>query len=291
LIVQGFTQHVLHNAETLRSKFVDFEGKQTLTVNSRDIDWGAATNEELASCFPRFVTKIAEYTGQALIDVLSANFTTSTAVTIAATQISIMAGMKECFQYIGMVGGSGFPSVTIEGTVEDWVKLQRKAEFLAQYELEWWISELRPIPQEIINTKSGHFNRDFWLFMIRHHEQIDTWDRPYIEGWFLKFFPYTTYGGRSDFTRIKDAGALPVEVLTVPIEVMIFIKPTDIAPHETRLVELEAGFVGVTQDPVTFNIKPEIGWIIYDDVQSYDLPAGMTYEEAIKLGGFSVKVT
>jgi hypothetical protein len=46
LVVQGLTRYVAANAETLRSMFVQFEGKKKLTVKRMDLMLGTATRDD-----------------------------------------------------------------------------------------------------------------------------------------------------------------------------------------------------------------------------------------------------
>jgi hypothetical protein len=113
------------------------------------------------SLFPEFVEKIGSYTGKDLIDALSSDFTTTTPTSLIASQITIMDAMKQYFKYKVLMGGCGIPEITIEGSVEDWRKILLKLNSLSKYDLEWWISSIKPIIQEIINTKLGQFDRTF----------------------------------------------------------------------------------------------------------------------------------
>ena len=116
LICQGFSLHVNNNAEELRSLFVDFEGKRTLAASSQGIHLDDP-NSPWERVFPQFTSQIAAYTGQELIDVLAADFTTSTPASRVASQITVMESMKQYFDYL--ISVCGIPQVILHGTPED----------------------------------------------------------------------------------------------------------------------------------------------------------------------------
>lgn len=262
LICQGFGQHVNNNAEELRDKFVNFKGQKELVVE-REVTSGIdLASFPWESIFPEFVEKIANYTGEELTKTLSADFTTTTEASLIASQITIMESMKKFFKYRVVMVGCGIPSVTIEGTVADWQKILTKLDVLAQYDLDWWISELKPVIQEIINTKSGKFNKEFWMDMIRFHREGLYGSYNDIDGWLLKFYPYDKFGKRNDLKKLENInmGNYPPELVRVPF--VLEVRSSDGASIKTMNMEFWAGFMGLYQNEDTYNLKPAIGWAI-----------------------------
>lgn len=295
LICQGFANHVNADPEKIRSQFVNFEGKETLQV-TRDVSKLKNIAEfQWETLFPEFAEQIAGYTGKDLIDNLSANFTTTTPTVLVASQITIMESMKEFFNYKVTFIGCGISEVTVEGTVKDWEKILRRLDYLAKYDLEWWTSELKPVIQKIIDTKQGKLDKQFWMNMVKYHKLGAYGSYDGIDGWLLKFYPYlqsssppvaenkvtasngptniqiyntddpsyktrTLYLRRSEFKEIKYINELPKELANVPFVLEI----TDTAGNlkQSFNMELWAGFMGVKQNPNTFNVKPEIGWAV-----------------------------
>ncbi|MFV0418292.1 MAG: DUF4419 domain-containing protein [Dysgonomonas sp.] len=261
LICQGFGQHVNNNAEELRNKFVDFQGQKELTVArsvSPDTDMKTFPWEGV---FPEFVDKIAEYTGKELTKNLSADFTTTTKASLISSQITIMESMKKYFKYKVIMTGCGIPSVTIEGTVEDWKKILVKLDFLSRYDLEWWISEVKPIVQKIIDTKQGKkFDKNFWMNMVKFHREGLYGSYTDVDGWLLKFYPYYSDGKRANFKKISGIGIFPPELVRVPF--IFCINSSDGATIKSYKMEFWSGFMGLKQNEKTFNLKPEIGWAI-----------------------------
>ncbi|OHT03976.1 uncharacterized protein TRFO_28634 [Tritrichomonas foetus] len=260
LIIQGFSYHIEFNAEQLRSKFVNFEGKKKLTVSQVLFDF--REKDKWEKIFPLFVDQIQNYTGYNLINTLTPNFTTTTKTSLAVGQVSIMAAMKHYFKYELEVYGCGLPSVTIEGSKEDWIKIKEKLSFLEQFDLEWWISQLHPIIQEIINAKDGKINKEFWLHMIKYKDGDGYYNPSQIDGWFVSFFPYNKHGDRMSLKRIFADDPMPKEMLQTPFVLKFYIGDIFSQVYDCTM---HAGFIGLKQDPETFNLKPEIGWVIEQD--------------------------
>ena len=168
LITQAFSNHVSDKHEELRSMFVDFLDKKQLVVERSDLNFYTMTSEDWEkNFFPEFVSQISNYTGNDIINTLTADFTTTTPVSLAVSQLTIMSTMQHYFQYRASVFGCGFPYISIEGSIEDWTKIQSKLTFLSKYKFEWFTNSTIPIIEKIIETKRGNVDTQFWKQMIR----------------------------------------------------------------------------------------------------------------------------
>lgn len=255
LITQAFSNHVSFNAEKLRSMFVNFTGKEEIVVDRTDLNFYKMKPKDWeTSIFPEFVSKIEKYTGKDITDVLTPDFTTTTPISRAVGQLTIMSTMKNYFDYRLILGGCGFPFVTIEGSVEDWNKIKEKLIFLAKYEFEWFTNRITPIINEIIKTKKGNINTLFWKKMIRVKDSEGSYHPGYVDGWFASFFPYSKEGYLLNGS-ISDNIDLQDEMQTIPFILEIINQKK----HDCQFL---AGFVGLIQDEKTKSIKPEIGWFI-----------------------------
>ena len=196
--------------------------------------------------------------GDSLVNTLTCNFSTSTAVTRAASQITIMSAMQEYFNY-KMYEICGIPQVILEGTPEDWHTIVERTEALRKYQLDWWVDELLPILRKIEKAANGEVDTEFWRGMYKQHDlEHEMCGDPYYlaDGWIVKFYPYDDDKHRNDFKGIHDgAYNLPAEIVSAPLEF------TDINRNKHDLT-LWTGFVGLTQDNETFALRPEIGWFI-----------------------------
>ena len=277
LIVQGFSYHLAANNESLRSMIVSFEGKKELTVKRLDLTPETATKNDWIDIVDEFIKQINENTKDNITDVLEHKFSTTTKTAHTAGIISIMSALKHYFDYKVVMMGCGYPSITLEGTVEDWELVKGKAQALSKYNLEWWISELTPILDEFIKAKKGEINRQFWLDMIRFKDPNGLYDPGYIDGWICKFFPYDKFGEKRHFgailetrygiDRIFGERSVPSEILNTPfiLEILGLGDPIDIN------CQLDSGFIGLQETryaPGVYNVKPIIGWgLIYNAPQ------------------------
>lgn len=262
LIVQGFSHHLDENHENLRSMFVSFQGKKTLEVKRLNLTPNTATDKDWADIIDEFVELIGKETGKQITDILEPKFSTTTYVSHTAGCVSIMSAMKHYFEYRTSMFGCGFPSIIIEGTLEDWELIKQKTEDISKYDLSWWTRNLFPIIDEFINVKKGEVNKEFWLRTFRH-KNGGPYEPRYFDGWICNFFPYYKSGKRKNHETIGDIYDMPSEILTVPLKLDL------VALGKTVNCELHAGFMGVKETRVgegKYNVKPVIGWGFKYDV-------------------------
>lgn len=265
LISQGFATHVDIHAEELRSQIVDHSEKTSLIImdNRIRIDDPNAPWEKL---FPQFADSMRAYTKNGIIDLLTADFSTTTPTSRIASQITVMKAMENYFEYIYIYAICGIPEVTLLGTPEDWQKILDKTRQLARYNLSWWVDEMVPVLEKIVETSKGKIDRDFWRSMFKIHDTGPIGCSPssangkrYFDGWIVKFFPYDNEGNRNDLHQIEDRIELPDEIVKTDLKYQIILPNGAIL---TIPLELWAGFIGLEQDPATFALTPTIGWMI-----------------------------
>lgn len=302
MIVQGFAMHVNENAEALRKRFVDFDGKTNIDVRRDDFVKGNPDND-WESVFPEFSYKIGEYTGQTLKDLVVADFSTSGNVEKAAFEVSLMDAMDHYFSYSFSIM-CGIPEIKLEGTPEDWALIEQKAQQLAQYDLDWWMKDLAPILQEFTAAAKGHVNQRFWedIFKIDYIDVV-CGEEPSMTGWIVKFFPYLP-GHKAEVDEI--AGRNPL--IGVDMETFfqkgrrgtkVYNGPkiaggdfaTGLSKAEFLLndngqlykMEFSAGFIGISQDHTTKALRPEMGWAVIDTNQPPSQEAIDLYHKTPKL--------
>ena len=259
LISQGFARHVNVNSEKMRHHFVDFSGKLSLIVFTNEISLDNP-NSPWEKVFPEFTKQIAKHTGNEIINLLSADFTTTTAVEKVASEITIMETMKSYFEY-KVYPLCGIPEITLQGTTEDWQKILDKTKQLAKYDLAWWTEELEPVLEEFVNASQEKINKWFWKNMFKYHSPNNYGAPQIIDGWIVKFFPYDNDGNRNNLKELKVGnreygGNLPNEIVKVDL------KYIDLETGIETLLELWAGFFGVEQNKENFALTPKIGWLI-----------------------------
>ena len=264
LISQGFARYVNAHSEELRSQLVYHEGKQDLAVETKDdllsseADWGKLMNN--------FSKEIERHTKGEVAQVLAADFSTTTPVERIASQITLMESMKSYFDYLAVRLGCGIPSVTLQGTPDDWRAVLSKTQKLGQYGLSEWTQSLEPILNEFIKTAEGKPNQRFWQEMVKK-QRVDglatvrpcSGDRPtMLDGWILKFFP-TEHGNTLDM--VPHTKSMPAEFVRVDFKYRI-IEPLSGAIMSETPMELMSGFIGALDDEKANMLIPQIGWLV-----------------------------
>lgn len=282
LISQGFARHLNANSELLRDDFVDFEGKLTLVVKSNDDLIHNCSASSWEKIFPEFTKQIAEHTGSNLMNLLSADFSTTTPVERVASQITIMEAMQPYFEFVVIRIVCGIPEITLKGTAEDWQKMYDKTKEIGTYDLKWWTNELEPILAEFIKTSKGEIDKVFWRNMFKYHSTKKYGSPKVIDGWIVKFFPYNKKGKRNNLKELEGSDNLPEEMVKVDLN---YIEIFD-GSEKTTALELWAGFIGLEQNPADFTLTPQIGWMIRKkDLEKNALKQKLEIDA--KVGGWS----
>jgi hypothetical protein len=264
LIAQGLSTHITNNAEQLRSRFVNFEGKKELIVYEDDFR-KCSPNNDWPHMFGEFSTQLAEYIGKKR-DLIVNSFSTTGAVERAASEIVLMEAMSKYFDYT-CVTRCGIPEITLLGSISDWQDILVRVRNIAEFDLSWWTAKLEPIAQEFVNAAQGNPNVTFWRNIYKKDGRSGG---PFITGWITHLFPYLKNG--SDFTERNDfsnngysytTDTFPLGMAKVPFKWKYF--------QEEFKMELAAGFSG-------FQIKdgsltPQVGWFVRDTELMVDLKA------------------
>ena len=153
------------------------------------------------------------------------------------------------------------------GTPEDWRKVLDKTRALRAFGFGWWVKDLEPILEEFIKASEGHPDISFWKDIVNKTRPrtiqgpVCSKNQPKMtkfNGWFLKFFPYDNKGKTPDQVTITQV-MLP-ETVCVPLKYDVLSPSGEVI--KSYDLELVAGIVGVTQDPVDFTMTPKIGWFV-----------------------------
>lgn len=259
LISQGFARYVNAHAEELRPKLVDHTGKMDLVVQfkTKKDDW--------PKLIEGFASQIDQHTKGEIAKTITANFTTTGPVERVASQITLMESAKKYFNYIAMRLSCGIPSITIQGTPNDWEAVLSKTKKLEEYGLSEWTKSLEPILQEFIRASEGRPNQQFWKCMVKQQptEKLKgggcSMDKPTeLDGWFLKLFPDENGEILSSTPHTKKMAS---EMVVVGFKYRIVDHLTNAVLGE-KPMELRAGFIGAEEDSKTNTLTPKIGWLV-----------------------------
>ena len=255
LILNNFSKYVNSNSEKLRNYFVNFKG--TKDINCIRIGSFKDVYKYEDDLIEEFCKKISENIGAELADALTPNFSTSTKDTIIAGKVSIMSTFKKYFKYrIGMCT-CGIPYIILEGNLQDWEKILDKLKFLSK--CHFWTESMEKDILEIIETKKGNNNLDFWRKIIMEtketvRETVKCMDveveKNIIRGWILDFF----YIDGIRIESQKDDYKLNQEVINAPVSIL------NLETGEKKDAVIIAGIRDLKQDPINYIIEPIVNY-------------------------------
>jgi hypothetical protein len=271
-LAQGFALHVEANAEALRSRFVRHEGQLTLTVIRDRFVMGSPDND-WQGCFAEWSDAIAAHIGKQR-DLVVAAFSTTGPIERAASEIVLMSAMKSYLNF-ELVSLCGIPAITLLGTVADWQAIRQRAEVFAEFGLTDWVRALLPVLDQFVKAASGAPDRTFWRSIYKRRGKSGG---PYVTGWINVLFPYLDGGEPL-------AGGEPRTTAVVRNDHALSWSPDTVGEAGPTLIRfpcglsrvplawnyrgtivrmtLQAGFVGISQDPETRAVQPAIGWAVH----------------------------
>ena len=273
LILNVFIKYVDLNSEKLRNKFVNFEGKKVLEVFQiiQDTINLIPNKEEWEKIIDNLIIKIGENTGNYVLDEFILDFTTNDKNLLFVQKVSVMAMFKKYFEYKAILGITcGYPYINLEGTIKDWILIKNKLNDFKKYGLKDWINSINYIIDEIINTKKGKINYDFWKDILFEHfgqyHEVYEGKIKYIifTGWLSKFF-YFNNKGNEIFGHIKmeyssnASSDNPLSEFSItPLKVVF-------PGNKEKELKILSGIIGISQDPNTLCVRPELGFFIVDE--------------------------
>jgi len=184
---------------------------------------------------------------------LISEFSTTGPVARTVSEIVLMDVVQSYFTY-EVWTDCGIPSLTLDGTVEDWKKLRSKAEQLKTYgDLDWWIDQVLPILDQFVAAASGQVDGDFWKSMYKYQSGSGSM---YADGWFLKLLPYAKIRRETKRNPVLtgertglEASELPASVSSVPF-LFDGVKYQFLAGHTATVQEKDG------------TLRPALGWAV-----------------------------
>lgn len=256
-IAQGFANHVNANAETLRKRFVDHEGKAVIRIQRNEFVKGSPTNN-WTGAFTEFSDQIGTYIGKKR-DLLVSDFSTTGPIERAASEIVLMDAMQQFFDYRCRTM-CGFPSITLLGTVSDWEDVRQRASTLAEYDCSWWTDQLVPVLDEFVASAKGTVHKSFWESFYKRGAGSGG---PYVTGLINTLFPYLDSKPNRYIDKCAErlgsmCGGPNPEDMGTGLSVAPFLWEY----HSAEIpMELLGGFVGVAQDEEG-GLRPATGWAV-----------------------------
>ena len=254
LISQGFANHINSNSRHFRNQIVDFDDRKELEIEVV----GEPEKTDWYNVFESFYSGLSQDVKDNLAETLLCDFSTSTKVDRLVSQATIMETVESYYDFIVIYLVCGIPSITLEGTVEDWERVKEKTLALEKYDLGWWTDRLVPILDEFIAASKGNADIAFWKEMVHITKPGTCGDPRVIDGWITDLYPYDRDGKRMNGGKITDTDKLPGEISKVRIRT---VYNNGLSSEAGPDVEVWAGIFGLEQNEENFAIKPVTGWL------------------------------
>jgi Domain of unknown function (DUF4419) len=257
-IAQGVAHHMAVHGERLRSRFVAHQGKLELVFECEGWTDGSPENP-WPLAFESWADQIREHVGAQLHDALICDFSTTGPTERAASQIVMMDIFERYFHYV-LLGICGIPTVTLEGTPEDWQRLAEKVAHLRIFDMDWWLDHLEPICQQFVRASQGDVDLEHWQNICKLRSE---YGGDIINGWVAKLFPYLrafTNGPCNRVNPIFETGE-GFQTLQAPSG-LSRVPFTWRDRRGERPMEAIGGLIGVTQHPDTLALRPTVGWAV-----------------------------
>ncbi len=265
-LAQGFAHHITNHAEALRSSVVRHKGKMTLQAETVQL----SSAQYWAEAVEQWSDGIKQHVQEDLYQLMLCDFSTTSPVIRTASQVVMMDAFQQYFDY-ALLCICGIPSITVRGSVDDWISIRKRVDVMATFHLDWWTDRLKPICDGFIATVQGTPSRQFWKHIYSPKEM---YGGDLITGWVADLFPYVTHPVTNAPTIRNPILAIPRESLTEedglsPRKIPVGLSR---APFTLKLAstdksqefELVAGFLGVTQHKDSGGLEPEIGWAVVE---------------------------
>ena len=255
-VAQGVARHVRGRAEEMRRLFVGHDGRKTLIVEAPALD-PSSPEFPWADLVAGWSAGIAAEVGGAA-EALRVEFSTTGPAERTARDVAVMDAFEPYFTYWAECV-CGIPSITLEGTADDWDRLRAALDRLGVFGMEWWTVCLEEIADQFAAAARGKVDAAWWRNIYKREEVYGGFT---FSGWSAWLFPYL--GDRGDVRNpvLTDwsgeaqigSGAMPPGLSEVPVRVK---KVSGGMVH----FDLLGGFLGVepTDDG---GLRPALGWAV-----------------------------
>lgn len=268
LIQQGISMHLYRSVGSVLKFYPELIEKRELEVRRSQSNFEKSDWEEIISSF---IDHMDTYLDNVFLDQFRINFSESSQDERTVGDLMIMDAMRPYFEYIVVSFVCGIPSVELRGTSGDWDKILEKLSYFRKFDLDWWFDKIEPVLEQIRSSVNGNSSTEFWMNMFKVHTKKEYGQPKIIDGWIMKFYPFDEKG-----QRILDKGLqglsvedifkkLPSELKSIPFTLK-FENAWEQTMTEKKLA-FKAGFVGLSQEPSTMRLCPEMGWFVGMDTE------------------------
>merc|ERR1711962_270592 len=262
VIVRNVAQAVDDNGEkeNVRKFFVDHQGKKLI-----DIEVPRLAHLDYSWLFDQFAQGIRRnIKTPGYVDVMQADFTTTTKDQLISSQIMLMASVQKYFDFCASTM-CGIPGVEMIGEVKDWERLVQKTSKLEEMlqpvmneiRLGKWFSSTLTTLGKLVDTYKGNPDKKWWSHILDWHTPFGSGARSSWSGWIIDFLMAGRAHGPEDFKS---------GVVSVPVKIYDVVS----GPPVEDTGKLVAGTVGYTvkeggRAPV---VEAKQGWVLLLPVAS-----------------------
>ena len=272
------------HAEELRSFFVSHDGKRELKIVT-NTEFGLDVVEIMVVQMSELMKK--HITDPAMIEWATPSFSTTTESDKVVAAVLIMGTLKKYFNY-ALEFRCGFPSVTLLGEREDWVKLQGKLDKIPQLGTEptRFASLLQPVLGNFVSSfdqPESPVIKTFWNTCVKNVSLGS--GSSLMTGWLTTFCFWDQDGKPIHQTRDLTSHRLssrslaiatceiPSGITTVPVTVNNLGEV-----FETKMVAGSAGIEATSEigSHGSLNtVRPWVGWSLFRDGFAKSATGGM----------------
>lgn len=244
-ITMMLSDKINKNPERFRNKFVDFEGKKTLHVETgqgeSESDWG--------EFFDLMIEEIKNNVKGTTVDDLKSDYSTTSRLKQVISISVVMNTFKSYFVYSRGMPVCGLADVYFGGSDQDWIRLIGKFDRLTKLLSDddgWqdYARKLLPVLNQFLNTYRGKVDKEFWDKMINEkYGRHGSGSTTSYSGWLLAFYDMYMEGGSVDQAPLKQA---------VSVEINLFNRATGIQKE----LLLRSGSIGL-------NIEEDVVQMVY----------------------------
>jgi hypothetical protein len=255
-----FAFYLQAHSEELRPLLVSHEGKKELVTRQIATLYSAD--------YPKLVKDMVEEISKnvhdkELKDWMIPNFSTTTEHDKIIGSMVLMASTVQYFSYKFDLM-CGIPKVTLMGTIQDWENVQGRAERLLKFEgknsfMKSWLTLLRPVLQEFVNSIQGKPNIEFWEKICSNH-RVGSGSSA-ISGWITSFSVFSSKGRWMGHVKKERNHSWPmIDWNSIPSgQIKVDVKVNDNGTeHDCEIVAGHNCIIFVSEDTV----KPGLGWVI-----------------------------
>jgi len=195
LVLQAVAGHVVANAEELRPRFVAHDGQMVLRVHRDGWVGGPGTaGYDWAGVATELTAMIDANTVDGVVEMTATDFTTTAAADVIAGKMTVMSGLQKFFAY-RVSTRCGYPSITLEGTPDDWVRLRDKvnalvgAKCLPSLSTAWLPALNSALDRFVTAVTTREVDAAFWQSMCKRGGTTGSGSRSWLNGWYNVFFP------------------------------------------------------------------------------------------------------